>query len=139
MAYEVNTGEDFTFPQGADLSAAAGKCVKLNTSGQAVLCDTTAAEAFIGVTTDNSSAATTGLQVPVRTGGIVKVLAGGTFNPGVTLAANASGLAVLYTKATVFTGTPYIVSGSSVIGVSLDAGVNGQVATMLVSPRGLHN
>ncbi len=73
----------------------------------------------------------------VRCLGPSKVQAGGTFSPGDLLASDSAGKAVKYTGATVFTGTPYVVSGSQVLGVALEAGAAGSDTAMLVRPSGL--
>ena len=136
MAYETNVGLDISLPAGSDLSAASAqfKAYKLNSSGQLALCDTTAGEGYVGILQDGGAAS--GRACTIRYGGVTKVAAGGSFNPGDKLAPNASGLLVKYTKATVFTGTPYVVSGSQVVGVALAAGVNGQTSTMLCLQQG---
>ena len=77
------------------------------------------------------------IAVPVRTMAPSKIQAGGSFNVGVKLASDASGKAVLYTGATVFTGTPYTVSGSQVLGIALKSGASGSVTSMLFRPSGL--
>ena len=78
------------------------------------------------------------LQAAVRCLGPTKVVAGAAFNAGVLLASNSSGQAVQYTGATVYTGTPYVVSGSQVLGIALEASAGSNVLTsMLFRPSGL--
>ena len=135
MAYETNIGADFTLPAAADLSAKQYFLAAVNSSGQAALCTGAAGEAFVGVIQGDD--ATANRATGLRPAGISKVAAGGTFAAGDLLTSDSNGKTVKYTKATVYTGTPYIVSGSLVYGVALAAGVSGQTSTMLVSPRGL--
>lgn len=134
MAYGTNVGLDFSWPAGGDLSAGQFFFVVLNSSKKLALAAGAAGECVIGVLQD---APTLNQAGPVRFGGITKVKCGGTFAAGDLLASDSSGRAVKYTKATVFTGTPYVVSGSLVLGIALEAGVVGQLAAMLFSPRGL--
>ncbi len=77
------------------------------------------------------------LASQVRTGGPTKVQAGGSFNAGDLISSDASGKAVAYTGAKVFTGTPYIVSGTQVLGIALQAGANNSDTAMLFRPSGL--
>lgn len=136
MAYEANVGLDFSFPAGADLSTSQFYFVTLNSSKKAVLAAGAAGEAVIGV---NQGDPTLNQAASVRTGGITKIKCGGTFVAGDLLASDSAGKAVKYTKATVFTGTPYLVSGSLVLGVALEAGASGNLSTMLFSPRGFQS
>lgn len=136
MAYGTNVGLDTSFAAGADLSSSQFCFVKLNTSGQAILGAGATGEAVVGVVQNDPTATQ---AADVRYGGITPVVCGGTFNPGDLLACDSSGHAVKYTKATVFTGTPYLVSGSDVLGVATSAGASGQQASMIFQPRGFHS
>ncbi len=134
MAYETNVGLDFTLPAGSDLSGNQFYAVKLNSSTQLVLCDTTANEGYVGILQEGGSAA--GRSCSFRYGGVTKVIAGGSFNPGDKLTPDSAGKLVKATAATVFTGTPYKVSGSQVVGIALAAGTAAQTTTMLCLQQG---
>lgn len=134
MAFGVNVGQDFTLPANADLSSNQFYFVLVNSSGKVALCTGAAGEGFFGVLQEKPSAA--GRAAAVRYGGISKVVCGGTFNPGDYVTSDSSGKAVKYTKATVFTGTPYIVSGSQVYGLALEAGASGQDSSIIVLHQG---
>lgn len=134
-AFDVNVGLDFSFKANGDLSAKQFRFMVVASTG-VVAAAGAASEAVVGVLqndpTDQQAAS-------VRTGGGTKIAAGGSFVVGDLLASDSNGKAVKYTKATVFTGTPYVVSGSNVLGVALEAGASGQTSSMLVSPRGFHS
>jgi len=66
-----------------------------------------------------------------------KIQGGGTFVAGDLLASNSVGKAVKYTGASVYTGTPYTVSGSQVLGIALNSGASGSDSAMLFRPSGL--
>lgn len=134
MAVGTNVGLDTSLPAGADLSSSQFYLVKVNSSGNVVLCDGTIGEGYLGVLQNDPTATQ---SAGVRYGGISKVVCGGSFNPGDKLAADSAGKAVKYTKATVFTGTPYIVSGTTVVGLALSAGAASARATMVVLNAGL--
>jgi len=136
MAWETNVGLDVSFAAASNLSTKQFYFVLLNSSKKLALCAAAASESFLGVLQNDPNTDQVG---EVRTGGVSKVACGGTFDAGDLLASDSAGKAVKYTKATVFTGTPYVVSGSSVLGVALEGGLSGQLAAMLVSPRGLSN
>lgn len=134
MAYGTNVGLDFSWPASGDLSSNQFYFVKLNSSKQLAVASGAVGEPVLGVLQDKPDAATR--AGAVRCGGLSKVVAGGTIAAGDLLASDANGKAVKYTKATVFTGTPYIVSGSMVLGVALAGASSGETFPMLVSPRG---
>jgi hypothetical protein len=134
MANETNVGLDYTLAAGADLSAKQFFFVKVNSSGVLVLCDATVGEGAAGVLQNDP---TSGQAAGFRYGGISKVKCGGSFNPGDKVSADSAGKAVKYTTAKVFTGTPYIVSGTTVLGLALSAGVLDQLATIIVRDSGL--
>lgn len=135
-AYGTNVGQDFTLLSNSDLSGNQFYFVDLATTGYLVVCSTNLRA--IGVIQDaNVGTAGTPIGCEVRMGGTTKIMAGGTFAAGDLLASDSAGKAVKYTAATVFTGTPYIASGSQVLGVALNAGTSGQLTAMLFQPSGL--
>jgi hypothetical protein len=136
VAWESNWGTDLTLPTDFDMTGDQFKFVTLGSDGYVNIA--VAGELAIGVV-QSSPIGTSGVPVavPVRTMAPTKIQAGGSFNPGDYLASDASGKAVLYTGAKVFTGTPYIVSGSQVLGIALSYGNSGQDTTMLFRPTGL--
>lgn len=137
--FDINVGFDFPFNTDIDFTndqfcfAVMGSDGYLDIAGSGVVA--------LGVIQDTPvGTATVPVASQVRTLGPTKVQAGGTFSIGQLLSSNGSGQAVLYTGATVFTGTPYTVSGSQVLGIALSAGANAspaQVASMLFRPSGL--
>jgi hypothetical protein len=136
MAVENNVGMDWSLAANADLSAKQFYFLLVTSGGKADLCTGAASEGFFGVLQNDPTA---NQAAEIRYGGISKVVCGGSFNPGDFVTSDSNGKAVKYTKGTVFTGTPYIVSGSSVYGLALSAGVSGQRASIVVQPQGLHN
>ena len=134
MAYENNTGLDITLPVGSDLSANQFYAVVLNSATQLALAAGTAGEGYVGILQESGTVA--GRYGSVRYGGVSKIVAGGSFVSGDKLVPGAAGTLIKYTKATVFTGTPYTVSGSQVVGVALAAGTSGQTTTMLCLQQG---
>jgi len=135
VAYSVNTGQDFSFQASADLSTKQFYFVTLNSSKQVAVAGANAE--CIGVLQDKPNAA--GIAGQVRCFGISKVQCGGTFAAGDKIASDASGKAVKYTAATVSAGTPEPLAGSLVQGIALEAGVSGQVSTILLIHSGLSN
>lgn len=137
MATGTNVGLDFTYAAAGDLSAAQYRFVVHTATKKTVdRAAATIGEAVIGVLQNDPGAA--GRESAVRTGGRSPVLCGGSFNPGDFVTTDSQGRAVKYTKATVFTGTPYIVSGTPVLGVAEEAGVSGEQHDIVISFRGLH-
>lgn len=135
-AYEANWGTDWSLPTNEDLSTKQFIFVTLGTDGYIDVCG--AGALAIGVTqSDPVGTANIPIAVPVRTMAPTKIQCGGSFNVGVKIASDASGKAVLYTGATVFTGTPYTVSGSQVLGIALQSGASSTVTAMLFRPSGL--
>jgi hypothetical protein len=134
--FGTNTGQDFTCQANTDLSLDQFLFVQIASTGYLQVA--TSGVRAIGVIQD-APLGTTAQPVAsqVRMLGPTKIYAGGTFNPGDLLTSNSSGQAVKYTGATVFTGTPYTVSGSQVLGVALEGGVSGSVTAMLFNPSGL--
>ncbi len=137
--FDVNVFWDFSFLTDIDLSSDQFCFAVLGSDSYLDVC--TAGKLALGVIQD-APVGTTAQPIAseVRTGGPTKVQAGGTFAVGDLLASNSTGQAVKYTGATVFTGTPYVVSGSQVLGIALTAGVAtspATVASMLFRPSGL--
>lgn len=136
VAYGTNVGQDFSFQTIADQTGNQFKFVALGSNGYISLAG--AGVRALGVMQDapvGASGAPVASQV--RIAGPTKVVAGGTFVAGDLLSVDASGKAVKYTKATVYTGTPYLVSGTQVMGVALSAGSSGEVVAMYLQPSGL--
>ena len=138
--YDVNVFWDFPFTTVTDFTNDQFCFAALLSTGYVALASSSGA-LVLGVIQDTpvgTAAQPTATQI--RTGGPTKVQAGGTFAVGDLLSTNSSGQAVKYTGATVFTGTPYVVSGSQVLGIALTAGVStnpATVASMLFRPSGL--
>jgi hypothetical protein len=135
--FGTNVGWDFSYANDLDMTNNQFKFVVLGTDGY--LDVATAGVVALGVLQDNpNGSATLGIMSQVRTGGVSKVGCGGTFSQGQLLSSNSSGLAVLYTAATVFTGTPYSVSGTQVLGIANEPGAaGGGFSSMLFRPSGL--
>lgn len=135
MAYDLNVGQDFTFPASGDLSANQFKFVTLNSSGQTQLAG--ANVECVGVQQDAPAAA--GRASQVRIFGISKVKLGGSVAAMDKVASNASGLGVKSTSASVSAGTPEPIAGSLVQGIALAAGVTGDIIPVLLTHSGLSN
>ncbi len=135
--FGTNVGWDFSYPNDLDMSSNQFKFVKLGSDTYLDLC--VAGDLALGILQDKPNGSTTlGIVSQVRTGGTSKVAAGGTFVVGDLLSSNASALAVKYTAATVFTGTPYTVSGTQVLGIANEPGAaGGAITSMLFRPSGL--
>jgi hypothetical protein len=138
--YDVNVGWDFPFLTATDFTNDQYCFASLANTGLVALTSTSGV-LVLGVIQDAPLGTTaTPIATAIRTGGPTKVQAGGTFAIGDLLSTNSSGQAVKYTGATVFTGTPYVVSGSQVLGIALTSGVStspATVASMLFRPSGL--
>ena len=138
--YDVNVFWDFPFTTVTDFTNDQFCFAALPSTGYVAVASSSGA-LVLGVIQDTpvgTAAQPTATQI--RTGGPTKVQAGGAFAVGDLLSTNSSGQAVKYTGATVFTGTPYVVSGSQVLGIALTAGVStnpATVASMLFRPSGL--
>lgn len=137
MATGTNVGQDFTYAAGADLSTKQYLFVKQSTAADrtVLLADSTIGEAVVGVLQNDP---TSGQAAEVRTAGRTPVVYGGVVTRGDLLASDSAGKAVKYTLAKVFTGTPYIVSGTPVLGVAEESGAASEQHGMLISFRGLH-
>ena len=124
VAYGTNVGLDFTFQSDIDTTGKQFQFVVLGSDGYIDM--STADVRALGVVQDEvvgTAGAPKATQVRVM--GPTKVKAGGSFNAGDLLASDSSGKAVKYTAAHIFTGTPYNLSGSQVMGVALSAGSSG--------------
>ncbi len=135
-AYGANWGWDWTQLTDIDMTGNQFKFVTLGSDGYI---DVAGAGALaLGVMQD-APVGTTAIPLAsqVRTGGPSKVQAGGTFSAGDLISSDSAGKAVKYTGATVFTGTPYVVSGTQVLGIALQAGANNSDTAMLFRPSGL--
>lgn len=135
MAYESNVGQDFTFPASADLSANQFRFMVLNTSKKLVLAG--ANVSCVGVLQDAPNAADR--AGGVRCFGITKLTLGGTVAANDKIASDANGKGVKATAASVSAGTPEPLAGSYVMGVALEAGVSGDVISVLLTHAGITN
>jgi hypothetical protein len=136
VAWGTNVGWDFTCLTDIDLTGDQFKFVYLDTDGYLEVC--TAGRRATGVIQDAPVGTTaTPIGSQVRMGGPTKIQCGGAFQAGDLLASDSAGKAVKYTGASVYTGTPYTVSGSQVLGVALAAGSTGTDSVMLFQPSGL--
>ena len=138
VAWETNIGWDLSFPANTDLSASGTqfKFVQLLSTGYITAC-TTAGQPALGVLQEGAAGTTgTPRACTVRLGGPTKIQCGGTFVAGDLVTTDSAGLCVKYTGATIFTGTPYLLSGSQVLGVALAAGASGSVSTINFNPQG---
>jgi len=134
--FGTNVGWDFSYAVNSDLSAKQFYFVQLASTGYLAVCAT--GQLALGVMQDAINGSSTTQYSQVRTGGVTKVACGGTFVPGDLLSADSNGLAVKYTGATVYTGTPYTVSGTVVLGIANEPGATGGgLSSMLFRPAGL--
>jgi len=135
-AYEMNWGTDITLPTDFDMTGDQFLFVTLGSDGYINVAST--GQLAIGVCQDSPVGTPTApIGVPVRTMAPTKIQGGGTFVAGDLLASNSVGKAVKYTGASVYTGTPYTVSGSQVLGIALNSGASGSDSAMLFRPSGL--
>lgn len=120
-----------SLPAGADLSSSQYCFVKVNSSGQAILCSS-AGEAIAGVLQNKP---TSGQVAQIAVAGVskVKVGSGGALTAGDLVATDGSALAKTAVKTTV-SGANTV--GSAVFGVCLNGASNPQFATMLIQPQG---
>ena len=136
VAYEDNVGMDWSFPTAIDLSANQFYFGVI-TAGTGLITVATAGAHALGVIQDGPvGTGAINKACSIRYGGISKVHCGGTFVAGDLLSSDSSGRAVKYTGATIFTGTPYVLSGSYILGQALAAGSVGTLSTMIVNPTG---
>lgn len=100
---------------GADLSTKQYYAVKLNSTGQAILCTAVGENAF-GVLQNKPAAATRPAEVAVS--GVCRAIAGGVIQPGATVKVTAAGKFVDAAEATTdISGDVDGLAGSYVIGV----------------------
>lgn len=136
VAYEDNVGMDWSFPTAIDLSANQFY-FGIITAGTGLITVSTAGAHALGVIQDGPvGTASINKACSIRYGGISKVMCGGTFVAGDLLSSDSSGRAIKYTGATIFTGTPYVLSGSYILGQALVAGSSGSLSSMIVNPMG---
>lgn len=122
MAYEINPNAlKITLVAGADLSAAQFKFVKLNSSGQAILC-AAATDKPIGVL---QNAPTSGQEAEVTVIGGTKVVLGGSVTEGAAVGTSAAGAGVALTVGT--DTTKYVV------GQALTEGASGEIITVVIN------
>lgn len=138
VAFENNVGMDIGIATQIDLSSSQFYFGLLNSTGLITVAG--AGQHALGVIQDGPVGT---VSIPknctIRYGGITKIVCGGTFVAGDYLSSDASGRAVKYTGATVFTGTPYILSGSAILGQALAPGALTSpvsLSTMIVNPMG---
>lgn len=135
-AYEANWGTDWTLPTDYDMTLLQFIFVTLGSDGYVNTCG--AGALAIGVSQAGPvGTASIPIAIPVRTMAPTKIQAGGSFSAGDKIASDSAGKAVAYTGATVFTGTPYTVSGSQVLGIALQSGASATTTSMLFRPSGL--
>ncbi len=135
-AYGTNVGLDTTLLTDIDMTGNQFKFVTLGSDGYLDVC--TAGALAFGVAQDSPvGTVATPLASQVRFLGGTKIQAGGSFNSGDLVSSDSAGKAVKYTGASVFTGTPYTVSGSQVLGIAEQAGASGSDTAILFRPSGL--
>lgn len=117
MAYQEKLS-GISYEAGADLSSDQYKFVTLS-SGQVIL-NTTAGGTCVGVLRTVADAAGKAVTVDGASGTVVKVEAGGTVAVDAKVQSSATGLAIT------------AASGDHVQGVALEAGVTGQVISVLL-------
>jgi len=124
MAYEM-VPESFEVAQnaGADLSAKLYHLVKVDTDEDIILAGD--GQACLGVIRE---ANVENKPVTVQYGGIAKVIAGGSFNAGVLVAADTNGQAVLATTGEYAVGMALQAAGAANEIVSVRLGPYGRVA-----------
>lgn len=128
MAYEIsNYAVRITLPAGADLSTKQYYLVKVNTSGQAVVCSG-ATDRPIGVLQNNP---VSGGEASVLVVGGTKIVASASLDEGVLIGTNASGKADAKTPGT--DTTEYVIGT-----VILAAGADNEIATAVVNCSNPH-
>ncbi len=121
---------------GADLSTKQYYGVKLNSTGQAILC-TAAGENVYGVLQNKPAAA--GRAAEVAVGGTCRAIAGGVIQPGATVKVTAAGKFIDATEATTdISGDVDGLVGSYVFGVhdGKAATADGDIFPLLIRPMG---
>lgn len=121
MAYEERR-ENISRDAAGDLSTHQYKFMAMNSSGQ-VLLNTVSGGECLGILQNKPSAA--GQAATITTGGISKVVAGASFNPGVLLMSTAAGLAITAT------------TGLKIMGTAMEAGTNGVITSIQLDKAGV--
>lgn len=128
MAYEIaNAAVKITLVAGADLSSDQYKFVKINSSGQAVLCSG-ATDKPIGVLQNNP---VSGGEASVTVVGGTKVLSSASIDEGVLIGTNSAGKADAKVPGT--DTTEYVVGQ-----VILAAGADGEILTAVINCSNPH-
>jgi len=136
MALEQNL-VTVTHPSAGDLSTKQFYFVKLDSSGNVVLCDT-AGEQALGVLQNNPAGA--GRECAIAVGGVTKVIASATIAVGALIATDASGKAKAAVKGTANTADTGAAAdplvGSFVLGQAESDGANGALMSVLLRSMG---
>lgn len=128
MAYEIaNAAVKITLVAGADLSSAQYKFVKINTSGEAVVCSG-ATDRPIGVLQNNP---VQGGEASITVVGGTKVLSSASIDEGVLIGTNNAGKADAKVPGT--DTTEYVVGQ-----VILAAGADGEILTAVINCSNPH-
>lgn len=128
MAYEIsNYAVRITLPAGEDLSAKQYYLVKINTSGQAVLC-AAATDKPIGVLQNTP---TSGQEASVLVVGGTKIVASASLDEGVLIGTTSAGKAGAKTPGT--DTTNYVIGT-----IILAAGADNEIATAVVNCSNPH-
>lgn len=128
MAYEIsNYSVKVTLVAGADLSAAQYKFVKLNSSGQAVVCSS-ATDIPIGVLQNDPAS---GAEAEVLVIGGTKIIAGAAIAEGAQVGTSTAGKAVALTAGT---DTTKYVAGA----LLTESGADGDIVTAVINCANPH-
>lgn len=128
MAYEIsNYSVKVTLVAGADLSAAQYKFVKLNASGQAVVCSG-ATDLPIGVLQNDPAS---GAEAEVLVVGGTKIIAGAAIGEGAQIGTSAAGKAVALTAGS---DTTKYVAGA----LLTESGADGDIVTAVINCANPH-
>lgn len=123
MAYEIsNYSVKVTLVAGADLSSAQYKFVKLNSSGQAVIC-AAATDIPIGVLQNDPAS---GAEAEVLVVGGTKIVAGAAIGEGALLGTSSAGKAVALVAGT--DTTKYVVGA-----LLTESGADGDIVTAVIN------
>jgi hypothetical protein len=134
MSFQQN-GVDISLVAAADLSSSQFLAVKVDSAGKAALAG--AGEFAIGVLQNKPTA---GQAATVRISGVTKMVAAGTFNPGVFVTADAASKATTATAGRTNTSDagaaadPLI--GSNVLGVALETAAANNVIAVALTQSG---
>ncbi len=128
MAYEIsNYSVKVTLVAGADLSAAQYKFVKLNSSGQAVVCSS-ATDIPIGVLQNDPAS---GAEAEVLVIGGTKIIAGAAIAEGAQVGTSTAGKAVALVAGT---DTTKYVAGA----LLTESGADGEIVTAVINCANPH-